>query len=374
LNYAINSKIQAGDKVAEKTNQISVINNQLRSDINGGNGVDKGLVKDRHNLQVELEALTKVYDDASNKVLSIKTSIEKTSGKPKKETVITDTTGSKVKETELEKAEKNHIQQLNEYNNQLANGTISVKEYNELFDKLVKDSKEKLGGLLTPTQAKNNVLFQSVKNQKPLTSGNDKLNDVETEYTDSKKDLDIELKLGYITQQEYNTALESLIKSTIKTAYKIDSIDVAATEFIKGLFGKKKELDKAQPKEKDLSKYDFTSPYENLGKTDIEMAGVNLDKAKEELNALKELALKTTDDLTKQLDEKLSNVTSLDKALNILEVKKKVKDLQKELSTGIYSGVKDIANSAKNIYEGFKAVGDVISNVDASGWDKFLAI
>lgn len=375
LNYAINSKIQAGDKVSEKTNEISTINNQLRSDINSGKGVSTKLVNKRTDLQNELNALTRVYDDASNKVLSIKTSIEKISPTPKKGTIITDSgTGTKVKETDLEKAEKNHIQQLNEYNNQLANGTISVKEYNELFDKLVKDSKEKLGGLLTPAQAKNNVLFQSVKNQKPLTNGTDKLNDVETEYIDSKKDLDIELKLGYISQQDYNTAFESLIKSTIKTAYKIDSIDVAGTEFIKGLFGKKKELDKAQPKEKNVSKYDYVSPYESLGKTDIEVAGINLDKAKEELNTLKEFALKTTDDLTAQLDEKLSNVNSLDKALNLLEVKKQVKDLEKELSTGVYTGIKDIANSAKNLYEGFKAVGDVISNVDSTGWDKFLAI
>ena len=104
------------------------------------------------------------------------------------------------------------------------------------------------------------------------------------------------------------------------------------------------------------------------------MVGINLDKAKDELKDLKELALKTTTDLTKELDAKLSNVTSLDKALKILEVKKQVKDLQSQLSNGVYSGVKDIANSAKNLYEGFKAVGDVISNVDSTGWDKFLAI
>ena len=60
---------------------------------------------------------------------------------------------------------------------------------------------------------------------------------------------------------------------------------------------------------------------------------------------LKKKALKTTDDLTAQLDEKLANVTGLDKALKLLEVKEQIKDLKKEPNW--FMGVKDIASLHK---------------------------
>jgi hypothetical protein len=309
----------------------------------------------------EIGALNRVNNDA-NKHLdkSIKSSAY---------TAPVDAPDKKEKKTDLQKAEEDYTKNLTEINNQLGNGIISTKEYNEAFDKLVKESKDKIGSLLTPKLAEKNQLFQTLKNQKPLTTGVDKLSDVEKQYIESIKDLDAEKNAGLLTDEEYRSAMLSLTNSALKAAYKIDGIDISTTNF-----GKTLKENKLKSEKKDLSKYDYKSPYENQGKTDIEVAAINLEDAKKQLEDLKDLALKTTDDLTSQLDEKLSKVQGLDKALKLLEVKKQVKDLQKELNNGLYDGVKGVAGSAKNMYEGFKAVTDTISNVDASGWEKFLSI
>jgi len=285
-----------------------------------------------------------------------------------------------VKKTDLQKAEESYYKEKESIINRFNNGQIKTElEKNKLLDELNKKSFEKYAEFSKGDLSKSKY-YTSIKKdaENPLVSkseiGTEKYNEVQSNYLDSKKDLDLELKLGYINQQEYNTALQSLIKSTIKASYKIDDIEVAGTDFIKGLFTKDNELDKLKPKDKDLSKYDYSSPYENLGKTDIEVAAINLEDTKKQLEDLKDLALKTTDDLTAQLDEKLSKVQGLDKALKLLEVKKQVKDLQKELNNGLYDGIKGVAGSAKNMYEGFKAVTDTLNNVDASGWEKFLSI
>lgn len=390
LNYLVNKKMEAGDALSESNNLVSEAEKQ--SEIWGNKAKyqsEKGLIQianEKWQAKVWKEKLAvekqkqkeneKVYNSASAKIISLTTAIEKITGKAGSGTDTIITTPTATKETDLQKAEKEYKESLIELTNQKSNSVISDKEYNKAVDELNKKTYEKIGGLISSKDAANNSTFQSAKagvlNPK-TNAANDEFEDVQKQYTESLKDLETEKKLGLINEKEYNSALLSLINSTVKSAFSIDGIDVASSEFIKGLIAGKQKLDQLKVKD-DLSKYDYNSPFETTGKTDIEVAGINLEKAKKELEDLKDLALKTTDDLTAQLEEKLANVKTLDKALNLLEVKKQVKDLNKELSTGIYSGVKDIASSAERMYQSFKAVADVISNVDSTGWEKFTAI
>lgn len=393
LSYLVNAKMKAGDALSESNNKVSEDEKQAEIWKSKSENKDrKGFIqiadeawqakvwKDKLAVdKQEQKANQTLYNSASNAVISKTTDIEKISGKPKAY-VAPANTPDKEKKTDLQKADDTYYKEKESIVNRFNNGQIKTElEKNKLLDELNKKSFEKYAEFSKGDLSKSKY-YTSIKKdaENPLVSkseiGTEKYNEVQANYLDSKKDLDLELKLGYINQQEYNTALQSLIKSTIKASYKIDDIEVAGTDFIKGLFTKDNELDKLKSKDKDLSKYDYKSAYENLGKTDIEVAAINLEDAKKQLEDLKDLALKTTDDLTAQLDEKLSKVQGLDKALKVLEVKKQIKDLQKELSNGLYDGVKGVAGSAKNMYEGFKAVTDTLNNVDASGWEKFLSI
>jgi len=373
--YLLNKQNPNDDKIAENQSKIDVIDNQLRSDINNGKDVDKGLVNKRSDLFDERDQLYKIRDNIAKEKNKLKTELGKNTGETAITTPVANDVPVKVKENEVEKYEDTVAKSLIEYKNKLDNGSITQKQYNELLDKLNKETYDKLSGLLSPAQAKKDQVFQDAKAgvNKPLTTSFDKLSDEQDKYNKSLSALSTENLLSITNSEDYNKAQITLIDSTLKNIVSSGDITDASKEWVKVLLSKKAGLSTTEAK-KDFSKYDYVSPYDNIGKSDTDIAGINLDKAKKELEELKSLALKTTEDLTTEINKKLSNVQSLDKALNLMKVRDNIKSLKKELSTGLYSGVKEVANSAKNMYEAFKAVSDTISNVDSSGWDKFLSI
>lgn len=323
-----------------------------------------------NNAKNEVNELSKVFNDATKKLNNYISSGTPPPPPPPDATDLT--------ETDLQKAEIQYKNDLKELSNQYKNGVLKQAEYNKAVDDLNKKTYEKVGGLLSEKDATKNKTFQLAKAgvANPLTTkeaiATQELIDEKKKYTDSLAVLKKLRELESITEEEYNSGFISLIESTIKSAISIENIGEASDDFVKGLNKLKAGLP-TKLTSKDLSKWDFKSEVDT-SITDVEKAQYKLDKAKQELEDLKKNATELTDEVVKQLDDKLANVTGLDKALRLLEAKEKVKDLQKELNSGFYSGVKDIANSAKNLYEAFKAVGDTISNVDSSGWEKFLAI
>lgn len=75
-----------------------------------------------------------------------------------------------------------------------------------------------------------------------------------------------------------------------------------------------------------------------------------------------------------ELSAAMSNVKTLEEALKIAEAKKAVEELTKELRTGAYNGVKSIVGSVDNIASAFERVGDVLSDGDASAWERIMAV
>jgi len=271
---------------------------------------------------------------------------------------------------EIETAIVEYVNKTNELNNQLANGVIKQKEFNKQFDKHVEDGKTKFGGILTPAESKDSVLFNQMKAYKPT----DKLTLEEDKYIESIKDIEAEKKAGLLTDEEYRSAMLILINSTLKAAYKIDGFDIE-----KSSLGKKLTSDKTEFQKKDLSKYDYKSKFEYLGKgidgeQGIKKGEFDLEQAKKELEDLKKLALKSSVKMDVELDLQLSKVTSLDKALNLLKVKKDIKDLQKELNNGLYDGIKNIASSASNIVNAFKNLKETMNSTNTSGFEKIMGI
>ena len=299
------------------------------------------------------------------------------------------------KESESEKIESNYKKQKTQYDNQLKNNVINQKEYNSNIDELNKSTYNKLGAELTPQQVEKNKTYISAKKgvDNPLTS---EIQNVTDNYNTNLNNLNKLKKDGIITESEYNNELNTLIDSTLKSIDGIKNVNIANNVFAKSLLVKKDEINKADYSLPTYSTVDHTFDYK---KTETEKTKDKIDndtsfvdagagKFKDEdikseikladstgtLNQLKEKFNNQADVIIDELNNKMKEVTTLEQAMKINQVKQDIKELQNQLKSGLYLSVKDVANGAKNLYEAFNAVKKTINDVHASGFEKFLSL
>jgi len=318
------------------------------------------------------------------------TSTDTTTKKPKKE-----------KETDIEKAENDVAKKLVEYQNSLDNGQISQSKYNELYDKLNEDTVKTLGAKLTKEEAKNDKVYQdALKGTKdPLSKSDDKILAAKENYATKLSEQDEYLKNGIISQDEYTNAVASLVDETLRQISSIKGVNFANNEFVKVVKQKQKELDiknyvfdnvlqtpidhtfdykktdSEKLKDKTNQNEDFIKDIEkefsDKGIKDIEK---QIKNANGDLTKLKASFNGQADKMIDELNEALKKAPDLASALKISEVKADIKSLQKDIENGLYDGVKSVAGSAKNLFEGYSNLSKTLSNVDAKPWEKILAV
>lgn len=108
--------------------------------------------------------------------------------------------------------------------------------------------------------------------------------------------------------------------------------------------------------------------------SDTEILEADLKEAQDYYDALRSYAAQFSTDMTDELNAALQNVDSLEDALKIAEAKIAVEDLQKELRNGLYGGVKSAVGNVDSVVSAFERVGEVMSDVDASGWERIMAV
>ena len=108
--------------------------------------------------------------------------------------------------------------------------------------------------------------------------------------------------------------------------------------------------------------------------SDTEILEADLKEAQDYYDALRSYAAQFSTDMTDELNAALQNVDSLEEALKIAEAKIAVEDLQKELRNGLYGGVKSAVGNVDSVVSAFERVGEVMSDVDASGWERIMAV
>ena len=64
----------------------------------------------------------------------------------------------------------------------------------------------------------------------------------------------------------------------------------------------------------------------------------------------------------------------MEDALKLAQVREDIKSFSKELNEGIYSGIKDVASSSDRMVSAFENLRDVMNDVDASGWERIMAV
>ena len=120
-----------------------------------------------------------------------------------------------------------------------------------------------------------------------------------------------------------------------------------------------------------LRQRDTTFDYK---KTELEKMTEELDIWKEYQQNLQNAVNDGATYLVETLNNAMQNVSSLEDAIKIAEVQQDIQDLQKQLNENLYDGIKNIASSSDRMVSAFQSLRDVLNDVDATGWEKIMAV
>lgn len=277
------------------------------------------------------------------------------------------------KKTPLQKQQESYDKQFAELGAELEIGKITQAEYNKaLADLNVKMYAQAKG--TNDKEVLESEYFKARKaaaekavNDMPNLNAQLELEKVQKEYGDKMAELQGQLSKNIISQKEFNEKVVDLSVEASKSAASIKGIGNAADGFIGAMMVNATMLSIKKPKKE----YDATYDYK---KTTPEILSGKLEIAKEwRENAIEE-AKRLGVEMTDELNKAIAEVTSLEDALKLAVVIEDIKNLNKELSESLYSGVKDIAGSADRVVGAFQNLHDIMNDVDATEWEKLMAI
>lgn len=289
---------------------------------------------------------------------------------------VTPVTGSEdatKKKTELQKQQESYAEKLSQLNTELELGLKTQNEYNQALGELNINmySEAKASGdkkVLESEYFKNLKLAaeNAVKN-KDLAKGLIELDKVQKDYNESVSVAQQQFAKGYYSREELNKKILELSVEAGKSAAGIKGIGDEALGFIAAMKLNASLLQSPIRQKPRDTTFDYK-------KTAVDIADENLNKAKELADAYKDRAKELGQALSDELANAMASVPSLEDKLKIAQIKQDVKDFTKELNSGLYSGIKDIAGSSDRVVNAFQNLKDVMNNVDSSGWEKIMAL
>lgn len=283
------------------------------------------------------------------------------------------------KKTILQKQQESYNKQLEELGAELEIGKITQAEYNnslgELNIKMFAQAKGTGDKDVLESEYYKNLKIaaeKAVQNQDIVKSAL-QLEKSQKSYQEELDKLNAQRKNGALGEKAYLEELLKLQENTTKGASSIKNLSIEGQAFVAALSFSSKMLKEAT-KTKDPKKYqrDTTFDYK---KSKVDILGEELDVAKKLRDDLKDAANEAGVTMTDELNRAMQNVDSLEDALKIAQVIEDVKRLKKELSEGVYSGVKEIASSADRLVSSFKNLDEVFDpESEADGWERLMAV
>nr|DAQ81978.1 MAG TPA: Tail tape measure [Caudoviricetes sp.] len=350
-------------------------NNAIRDELKKNGNLYKGIsLSDVDKAVKEYIENNRVIADATNRAGKYQANASKLT------TPIVDPDDDK-KKTPLQKAEEEYQNSLLNYKNQLDAGAITQDKYNGEIDKLNSNTVVKLGGILGKSASANETYaaaLQGTLNPRVTESAKAQaeLSNVEAEYTKATDLAKRKLDKKLISEDDYRKALVDAAIAAANSAISIENIGDAADSFIKkmqGVVGDNLKIE--APK---LGRRDTTFDYK---KTDVDKKSEELDiwieyrdDLKEKLEEAKKAGSAAAKSLEIEFNNAIANVDNMEEALKLAQVQEDIKNLNKELNESLYSGVKDIASSSDRIVSAFSNLRDVMNDVDASGWERIMAV
>ena len=220
-------------------------------------------------------------------------------------------------------------------------------------------------------------------------------------YAQSLRELNVRREVEKMTVDEYNKAYAELSKKALIEAMSSDDTSIVNSDYTKELAAEYSKamqdivlstsseiLDNIQ---KEIVTEDFrveVTPILGRRDTTFDYKASETDKISADLDIWKDykaqyeslqkdLKSKNQDlseNLQTELNNAISKVDSLEDALKIAQVKEDIKSFSRELNEGLYSGVKNIASSSDRMVSAFESLRDVMNDVDASGWERIMAV
>ena len=343
-------------------------NNAIRDELKKNGNLYKGIsLSDVDKAVKEYIENNRVIADATNRAGKYQANASKLT------TPIVDPDDDKKKKTPLQKEQESFDKQFEELKAELEIGKITQAEYNKALGEL--NIKMYAHGKGTGNQkvleseylkARKQAAEKAIKDQDKNTALVE-FEKVQKDYNTKVKEAQMQHSKGLMSQKELNTNIASLSIEAAKSAAGIKGIGDEADVFISAMQLKAKLLSSSTK----IKPRDTTFDYK---KTKTEIASENLDKAKELADKYKEEARNIGKTLSDEVANAMANVPSLEEALKLAQVKEDIKNLNKEPNESLYSGVKDIASSSDRIVSAFSNLRDVMNDVDASGWERIMAI
>lgn len=293
-----------------------------------------------------------------------------------KNTVITPTTttDTSTKKTPLQKQQESYNKQLEELGAELELGKITQAEYNKALGELnikmyaqAKGTGDKDVLESTYFQGLKTAAEKAIRDQ-DKNAALVEFEKVQKEYNNKVKELQSQESKGLITRKELDENLASLSLDAAKSAASIKGIGDEADIFIAAMNLNAKML--ASPIK--IKPRDTTFDYK---KTKVDIASEQLEAAKEYADKLKEQAKSMGKTLEDEVANALANVPTLEKALNLAQVKEDVKDLTKELGEMKWDALKGTVSTIDGVASAFQRLKDAFDpETEASRWEKLMAI
>lgn len=343
-------------------------NNAIRDELKKNGNLYKGIsLSDVDKAVKEYIENNRVIADATNRAGKYQANASKLT------TPIVDPDDSKKKKTPLQKEQESFDKQFEELGAELEIGKITQAEYNKNLGELnikmyaqAKGTGDKEVLESEYLKARKQAAEKAIKDQDKNTALIE-FEKVQKDYNTKVEEARAQQAKGLMSQKELNTNIASLSIEAAKSAAGIKGIGDEADVFISAMQLNAKLLSSSTK----IKPRDTTFDYK---KTKTDIASENLDKAKELADKYKEEARNIGKTLSDEVANAMANVPSLEEALKLAQVKEDIKNLNKELNESLYSGVKDIASSSDRIVSAFSNLRDVMNDVDASGWERIMAI
>ena len=277
------------------------------------------------------------------------------------------------KKTPLQKQQESYRKQYEELGAELEIGKITQAEYNKALGELnIKMFAQAKG--TGDKEVLESEYFRNLRTAAEKAIANQDKNAALVEFEKVQKDYNTKVReaqqqqaKGLASQKKIDENIISLSIEAAKSAAGIKGIGKEADVFIAVMKLNAKLLSspiKIKPR-------DTTFDYK---KTSSDIASENLDKAKEYAEELKERYTRLGQEISDEIANGMANVPTLEDALKLAQVREDIKSFSKELNESLYSGVKNIASSSDRMVSAFENLRDVMNDVDASGWERIMAV
>lgn len=298
---------------------------------------------------------------------------------------------SEYRETGSSKALQNAV---NEYASFIRkNGREFADEYDKILNEMAayymiaKDASKNL----------ENAVRKTVKTTTSTGAGTGEQTELQKQqenYAKALRELEAKRKVEGLTVDEYNKQLASITGNALVGAISSTDTSVSDSKWVSDLADKYRqtmlEITAATTQEilneiqNAIGEEEITveaTPILRQRDTTFDYKKTDLDKLSEELDIwksyeqqLKQAVENGAEHLKESMNNALQNVTSLEDAIKIAEVQQDIEDLQKELSTNLYDGVKNIASSSDRVVSAFESLRDIMNDVDSTAWEKIMAV